>query len=465
MSKKIPKVKPEKKAKLNATHRKRQDKNLTLINADAAGIDIGSAKHYVSVPEDRDEKPVRVFSTFTRDLKALSEWLKTCGIKTVAMESTGVYWIPLYDLLIDEGFDVNLVNARHLKNVSGRNKTDVMDCQWIQRLHTFGLLSGSFRPEKAICELRAYHRQREMLVSESSKHILHMQKAMTQMNLQLHNVLSDVTGATGIQIIRAIVGGEHDPKKLAIYRDSRCKNPLEIIEKSLEGAYREEHLFSLKQALELYDFYQEKRGDCDEKINHLLQSFEDRSQGAELPPLSAQKKKSKQKNGPAFNLRASLFQLTGVDLTVIPGLNSLSLFKIVSEVGIDMSPWKTEKHFASWLGLSPGNKISGEKRLPGRTVATKNRAAAAFRLGANTLYRSGSALGAYHRRMRYRLGAAKAVTATAHKLARIFYRLLKYGLEYVEQGQAKYEAETKAREFKNLKRRAKQMGYSLNLME
>lgn len=434
------------------------DPNLAQINPDAAGIDIGSAEHYVAVPEGRDEVSVRTFSSLTRDLYALGDWLEQCGVTTVAMESTGVYWIPLYDLLEGRGFEVHLVNSRHLKNVSGRKKTDVLDCQWIQRLHTFGLLSSSFRPAPLVCELRAYHRQREMLISEAGKHILHMQKALSQMNLQLHNVVSDITGLTGMKILRAIVGGEHNPKKLAELRHGRCKNSKETIEKSLEGYYKAEHLFSLKQAIELYDFYHEEMSCCDEAIEKVLERFEDQSGGR---PVPEEGKKQKQKNAPKFDLHSHLYRITGVDLTLIPGLSTLTAFKVISEVGLDMSQWKNEKQFASWLGLSPGNKISGGKRLSGRSTPTKNRAAEAFRMSASTLYHSKSALGAYHRRMKGRLGAPKAITATAHKIARIFYRMLKYGEVYVERGQDYYEKEHEQRVLKNLQRRAKDLGFEL----
>jgi len=346
------------------------DAKLSQINPDAAGIDIGSTEHYVAVPVGSDEESVRSFSSFTQDLHALVAWLQPCNIKTVAMESTGVYWIPLYDLLIEKGFEVNVVNARHLKNVSGRNKTDVVDCQWIQRLHSDGLLSGSFRPEKAICQLRAYHRQRERLISQVSKHILQRQKALSQMNLQWHNAISDVTGATGMKIIRAIISGEPDPKKLAQFRDGRCKNSIETIEKSLEGYYQEEPLFSLKQAVDLYDVYQLSIGDCDKEIEKVLLKFEDKS--TNQTPAKKERKQDNS-NTPKFDLHGHLFRMIGVDLTDIAGLSRHTVFKIVSEVGLDMNQWKTEKHFSSWLGLSPANKISGGTRLSGRTIPTKNR--------------------------------------------------------------------------------------------
>jgi transposase len=440
---------------------KKMSKELELLNLNAAGIDIGSQQHYVAVPEGRDEVSVRSFASFTPDLYKLAAWLKKCGIETVAMESTGVYWIPLYEILSSKGFEVNLVNARHVKNVSGR-KTDVLDCQWIQQLHTYGLLSGAFRPNDQICQLRAYNRQREMLVAQAAKHVLHMQKALSQMNIQLHNVLSDVTGKTGLKIIRAIVSGEHDPKKLAEYRDGRCKNSLEIIEKSLVGNYREEHLFALKQAVELYDIYHEKIRTCDEEIEKLLSNFDGKIDldKTDVPKSKAGSKKENS-NTPKFDLHKHLFRITGVNLTALPGINSHTAFKVLSETGVDMSCWPTEKHFVSWLGLCPGNKVSGGKRLPGRSTPTANRAATSFRMAASTLFRNKSALGAFHRRMKGRLGPAKAVTATAHKLAKLFYKMLKYGESYVEKGQDYYEQQYKNRVVKNLQKRAQQMGFKL----
>lgn len=432
-----------------------------LLNPNAAGIDIGSQQHYVAVPIGRDEVTVRSFASFTPDLYELSNWLKQCGVETVAMESTGVYWIPLYEILSSRGFDVKLVNARHVKNVSGR-KTDVLDCQWLQQLHSYGLLSGAFRPDDQICQLRAYNRHREMLIDQSAKHILHMQKALNQMNIQLHNVLSDITGKTGMRIIRAIISGERDSKVLSGYRDGRCRNSQEVIEKSLQGNYRAEHLFALKQAVELYDIYHEKIHDCDAEIESLLSKFEDQVDldKAEIPKAKVENKKNNV-NTPKFDLHRHLFRITGVNLTSLPGINSHSAFKIVSEIGLDMSCWSSEKHFTSWLGLCPGNKVSGGKRLPGPSTPTANRAAIAFRMAASTLYRSKTALGAFHRRMKSRLGPAKAVTATAHKLAKLFYLMLKHGENYIEKGQEYYEQQHRNRVVNNLQRRAKQMGFKL----
>ena len=432
---------------------------LTAIHPKAAGIDIGSNEHYVAVPADCSDKPVRSFLSFTADLYRLADWLSECGIETVAMESTGVYWIPLYDILSERGFEVHLVNARHVKNVSGR-KTDVLDCQWLQQLHSYGLLSGCFRPDDAICQLRGYQRHRDMLLEQAAKHILHMQKAMTQMNLKLHNVLSDITGKTGMRIIRAIIAGERDLKKLSSYRDGRCKNSQEVIEKSLEGHYRKEHLFALKQAVELYDIYHAKLSDCDKAIEAALSTFETKVDSEKLLALGKEKK-NRHSNAPKFDLYRETYRLTGVDLCSLPGMSSYCVFKIISEIGLDVSRWKTEKHFVSWLGLCPGNKVSGGKSLSSKTKPCANRAAAVFRLSASTLYHSKTALGAFHRRLKGRLGPAKAVTATANKLAKLFYLMLKHGSKYIDRGEQYYEERYRDRVVKNLKRRAKDMGFEM----
>jgi transposase len=436
-------------------------KHLEHINKWAAGIDVGSASHFVAVPEGSDEKCVREFGSFTTDLHELANWLEKCGVETVAMESTGVYWIPLYELLESRGFEVKLVDARHVKNVSGR-KTDVLDCQWLQQLHTYGLLSGAFRPEESICVLRAYLRQRGMLVQEAASHIQHMQKALGQMNLQLHNVITDITGDTGMRIIRAVVSGECNPKILASYRDPRCKNSVDIIEKSLTGNYRNEHIFSLKQALELFDVYQEKINACDDEIEKCLLQFLPRVEISE-EELSKRivKRRASDKNAPLFNLKSHLLRITGVDLTAVPGIDAHSGIKIISEIGLDLSRWKNAKQFASWLGICPGNKISGGKKLSGKSKRTKNRAASAFRMAASTLHRSDSALGAFLRRLKSRLGPGKAIAATAHKLAIIIFNMLKNGVEYIETGQNYYEKQYREKLVKNLSLRAKNLGFKL----
>lgn len=438
-------------------------KHLEHINQMAAGIDIGSKSHFVAVPEGCDEVCVREFKSFTPDLHKLADWLQKCGVTTVAMESTGVYWIPLYELLESRGFEVMLTDARHVKNVSGR-KTDVLDCQWLQQLHTYGLLTGAFRPNEQVCALRAYMRQRNMLIQQSSSHVQHMQKALSQMNIQLHNVINDITGETGMRIIRAIVAGERDPRCLANNRDRRCKNSLEVIEKSLTGNYREEHVFALSQALELFDTYQNKITNCDEKIQQQLSIFEPQA-NIDDPELKERvatlRSKKISKNAPKFNLKLDLFKITGIDLTAIPGLDSYSILKIIAEIGLDLSRWKSSKQFASWLGLCPGNKVSGGKRLSSKSKRTANYAAIAFRMAASTLHHSQSALGAFYRRLKARLGAPKAITATAHKLAAILFNMLKNRSEYTETGQDYYEKQYRDRLINNLNQRAKMLGFEL----
>jgi len=427
------------------TFRKEQmklPKHLQHINQHAAGIDIGSRSHFVAVPEGTDEQPVREFSTFTGDLERLAEWLIACGVTTVAMESTGVYWIPVFEILEGHGLEVKLVNARHVKNVPGR-KSDVLDCQWLQQLHTYGLLRGAFRPVEQVCTLRAYVRQRATLVRSAASYIQRMQKALAQMNLQVHNVVTDITGVTGMRIIKAILGGERNPNILAAMRDQRCKNSEATIARSLKGSYRPEHLFSLRQAVELYEFHQAKIADCDHQILEQLKSFDAQDI---LPPA---------------NVGEALQRMSGVDLTSIDGINTNTALKILAEIGTDMSRWKTAKHFASWLGLSPGTKISGGKVLSSATKPVANKAAAALRMAAFTLFNSKSALGAYLRRQRARLGSPKAITATAHKLARLVYAMLKHGTAYVDAGQAYYEERYRSRVVQNLKRKAQELGFEL----
>ena len=433
-------------------------KNLQHLNLNAAGIDIGSKSHFVAVPDGADEATVREFECFTADLYRLSDWLTSCGVTTVAMESTGTYWIPVFEVLESRGFEVKLVNAHHVKNVPGR-KTDVLDCQWIQQLHTYGLLEGAFRPTEQICALRSYIRHRMNQVRYSGVHIQHMQKALTQMNLLLHNVVSDITGVSGMRIIKAILAGERDPQALAGMRDTRCRNSVETIAKSLEGNYRQEHLFSLKQAVESFEFYQSQISDCDREIESLLASFDSVTDDSRPPHPKAPKRPRREQ--PAFNLQNELYRVTGVDLTRIDGIDSTTALKVVSETGMDMNRWKSPKHFASWLGLSPGSKISGGKRLSGKTKPVVNRAATALRMAASSLYKSSCALGAYYRRMKARLGAPKAITATAHKLARLLYSMLKYGTEYTDLGQDYYENRYKDRVIKNMKKRASELGYEL----
>lgn len=429
---------------------------LAPIHSNAAGIDVGSREHYVAVPPDRDEQPVRCFGTFTADLYQLADWLQQCGVETVALESTGVYWIPLFEVLEARGLQVVLVDARRLKSVPGR-KTDVRDCQWLQQLHTYGLLQSAFRPDDEICVLRSYLRQRAMLIQYASHHIQHMHKALEQMNVKLNNVISDITGLTGMAIIDAILEGERDPTTLAKLRDPRCKNSEDTIAKSLQGNWRDDHLFELRQAVELYRTYRTKLVECDAQIEAYLGTFEDCTDGKPLPT----KKRKRNPNAPQFDVRDYLYRMTGVDLTRIDGIDANTALKVISEIGLDITRWPTEKHFSSWLCLCPGNRKTGGKQMSGKTRRSANRAAAALRLAAQSLERSRTALGAFYRRMKARLGPAQAVTATAHKLARLIYHMLRHGAEYVDIGQEAYERQYHTRVLKNLNRRAKQMGYIL----
>ena len=430
----------------------------------AAGIDVGSDAHWVAVPRDRDAQPVQRFGAFTADLYALAEWLRQCQIETVVMESTGVYWIALFEVLEARGFDVKLVDAHHVRQVPGR-KTDVQDCQWLQELHTYGLLRGAFRPEEQVCVLRSYLRQRSMLVAMASRAVQHMQKALEQMNCKLTEVVSDINGKTGLEIIRAILAGERDPQRLARHRDRRCKHDHATIAKALEGHWRAEHLFALQQALDQYEFLQQQLHACDQQIEACLQALVTPTEMEVPRPAPARKRRARQRHTPDFAVHAYLESMTGVDLTQIDGIDSLTALKIISEIGLDMTRWPTGKHFASWLGLCPGNKLSGGKRYRMRSKPSANRAAAALRLAAQGLANSHSALGAYYRRMRARLGAPKAITATAHKLARLVYSMVRYGAAYVDAGQQAYERQYRDRVLTNLQRKARAFGYQLVQVE
>jgi transposase len=428
---------------------------LTLTHPNAAGIDIGSASHFVAVPPDRADEPVREFPSFTADLEQLADWLTSCGVDTVAMESTGVYWIPLFELLDTRGFTVLLVNARHVKNVSGR-KSDVLDCQWLQQLMTYGLLSGAFRPADGVCALRALSRQREMLLRSQGRHVQHMQKALTQMNIQLANVISDVVGETGQKILRAIIAGERDGHALAAMKNARIRASNEQIAKSLQGNWRAEHLFALKQALALFDFIGTQIAECDREIEAQLQTLHVH----DGTPAKG-KKRGRARNAPRFDLREHLFKMCGVDLTRIDGIDVTTALVVVSEVGPDMSRFPTMKHFASWLGLCPGTKITGSKVMSGKTKRVANRAAQALRLAAAALRSSQSALGAYFRRMCSRMDKPKAVTAAAHKLARLIYTMLTKGEEYTDRGHEYYEQRYRERLLRHLSLRAQKMGMKL----
>jgi transposase len=450
-----------KKARGPQGSRRRRHIRVHVINPNAAGIDVGSEVHYVAVPPDRDPDSVRSFKCFTADLNSLADWLTQCGIETVAMESTGVYWIPLFQILEPRGFEVLLVNARHVKHVPGR-KTDVLDCQWLQQLHSYGLLRGSFRPEDRICVLRSYIRHRDTLIKSAAAHLNRIQKVLEQMNIQLHKVITDIAGVTGMRILKAILDGERDPVKLAQLKDYRVKSSTETLAKSLEGEWREEHLFALRQEFELYEIYRHKIIECDQKTLAYLNTFESKPEPGEktLPQYKHGRKKA-YGNEPVVDLRTPLYRISGVDLTALAGFDVLTVLTLISEVGLDPNKWPTEKHFSSWLGLCPNNKITGGRVYSTKSRKVVNRAANAFRMAAQAVGKSHTALGAYYRRMKTRMGPAKANTATARKLSCIFYRMLRYGKEYVDPGVQYYEQKYRNRVLKNLKRRARLLGYEL----
>src|ERR1700758_5015450 len=435
--------------KKNKANKRDNLQGLPLVHPNAAGIDVGAKEHVVAVPCDRDPRPVRTFQAFTPDLHELAAWLKRCGIETVALESTGIYWISLYEVLEQYGFEIRVVNARHVKHVPGRTKTDVLDCQWIQKLPSFGLLNGSFRPDQQIRKLRTYMRLRDNLVGSRTEAVHHMQKALFEMNVQLTNVISDITGETGLQIVQAIIGGERDPKQLAALCSSRIKAPRETVAKSLHGNWEEALLHCLKSALESYEFIERQIQECDLCVHRQLTQMDSR---APLPK-------------PAVTLKAQLHRVCGVDLSEIPGIKEQAAQVIISEVGLDMTKWNTEKQFSSFLGLSPDNSISGGKVLRRATRKVYNRAADTLRLCAQSLTHSKSALGAKYRRLRVRLGAPKAIVAMAHHLARLVYRMLRYGENYVEKGIEHYERKFRLQRIKWLKKEARSLNFQLVLAQ
>jgi len=437
----------------------RRRRKLPVTNPDAAGIDVGAEEHWACVPADRDPEPVRRFGTCTLDLEALADWLQGCGVTTVAMESTGVYWIPLYELLEARGLQVLLVDTRQVARAPGRPKTDAKDCQWIQRLHSYGLLSAAFRPADQVVVLRAYLRQRDMLVTYAGQHIQHMQKALEQMNVKLTEVVSDITGVTGMGIIQAILRGQRAPVELAQLRDPRCKQSEATIARALHGNWREEHLFALRQAVALYDFYHQQISNCDQAIEEHLRTFADKSAGQRLPYRPRRRKR--EANEPRFDARARLYCVCGVDLTAIEGIDETTALVLLSEIGTDMSRWPSLKHFCSWLGLCPQHKISGGRVLSRRVRRGASRAKRALRLAARSLHHSKSALGAFFRRIRSRHGTPAAITAAAHKLARLVYSLLKNGTDYVAQGMAEYEAKYRERKLQGMARQARELGFQL----
>src|SRR6516162_2661945 len=410
-----------------------EDLRLEVVHPDAAGIDIGNESHYVAVPPSRDSQPIRQFGCTTAELKTMAAWLKQCGMRTVAMQSTGVYWVAVYDILEQAGLEVYLVNARDTKNLPGR-KSDVQESQWLMKLHTYGLLRNSFRPAQEIRRMRTYWRQRNDLVRSAGRHIQRMQKTLTQMNVQLANVLSDVSGTTGQAIIKAILAGESNPHKLAEFRDPRVRASEEQIAQSLEGNWQPDLLFVLKQEQDGHEFCQKQMAECDRQLNQHLEQSEDHSRGASLPEEKRQGRLKKKKgNAPRFDLRQGLFRLTGTDLTRIDSIDVMTATTVISETGYDMSKWKTENHFVSWLRLCPDNRISGNKVIGKGRLPTNNPISIALKMAASTLKESKTYLGAQFRRMRTRLGAPIAIKAMAAKLARLVYRMLRYGMKYADQ--------------------------------
>jgi transposase len=441
-------------------HQPKAQAALQIVFPNAAGLDIGASEIMVAIPPDREGVTVRGFGTYTPDLAALADWLKEGGVTHVAMESTGVYWIPIFELLEDRGFAVIVVNARHIQHPPGR-KSDVMDCQWIQQLHAHGMLRGSFRPDANMCTLRAYLRHRDNLLEDRAKHIQYMEKALLQMNLQLGQVLSDLTGETGLAILHAIVGGEHDPLVLSSMRHGNCKHaPADLI-KALTGHYRKEHLFVLRQALEMFETFSQRLRECDQEIERWLEEIkpEPPDDFPRLPPDP--KPNSHSKNAPSYDARALLYPLAGVDLMAIPGMNEILLQKILAEVGLDMSRFPTVKDFCSWLGLAPHNAISGGRILYSHTLKNHNRAGQCFRLAARAVSRGKTVYSEFYRHIRARSGSKEANVATAHKIARTFYYMLQRGQPFHAPDPQTYLLFQREKDIRRLQARAAKYGYCL----
>ncbi len=436
---------------------------LSRVNQNAAGVDIGATEIVACVSGGAEIQLVKAFGNYTVDLKAISEWFRGHGVKTVAMESTGVYWIPLFEELERQGFECLLISSRSLRKVAGQ-KTDVEDAQWIQTLHSYGLLKGSFRPQGDLVALRTLLRHRAQLVEHRAPHILHMQKALLQMNIQLSQAVTDVTGVTGQKIIRAIVDGERNPGVLAAFRDPGCKHSVEEIEKALTGTWREEHLYVLKQSLELYDFYTEKIEACDEEISRRYGMTRPDWKAGELPAMPDKKKNAHSKNAPkdAQAIREHLYRINGVDLTRVDGLGVSLSQEVTMEVGSNVGEkFLTDKHFSRWLGLAPKHDITGGKVLSNHTLKTKNRAGQAFRMAAQAVKNADCPFGALYRRLRARLGPAQATVATAHAIARVVYHMLKYKVEYDPMSVNEYQKKYEEQQVKYMKKKAARLGYQL----
>jgi transposase len=431
-------------------------KGLDVVHPDAAGIDIGSQEHWVAISPERDEQPVRCFPCFTGDVERMAEWLKARGVRSVAMQSTGVYWMPVFEILQQQGMEVYLVNARHTKNLPGR-KSDIAECQWLLKLHTFGLLNNSFQPSDPERAMRTLWRHRVGLVAQASSAIQRMQKALIEMNIQLSHVLSDLS-VSGMAILQAILGGERSPAQLASLADPQVKADKSVIAKSLQGNWRPELLFILRQEMDTYRGCQDQIANCDKQLRQQLQAMESKVDPEAQPLGPRPKGKRARGNAPKFDLRSELYRLTGVDWSQVDGIDVQVAQTVIAEVGTRLNAFPSEKHFANWLGLCPTNETSGGKVLKRRTPKVVNRAKVAFRQAASTLLKSKSYLGAQYRRLRTRLGAPKAITAMARKLACLFYRLLTRGQSYVDRGAAYYESRHREQQIRSIMKRASQLG-------
>jgi len=436
---------------------------MSRVNKDAAGVDIGAEEIVACVAGDENTQIVKAFGNYTVDLQSIGKWLKEHKVKTVAMESTGVYWIPLFEELERQGIECLLISSRSLRRVSGR-KSDILDAQWIQTLHSYGLLKGSFRPEGDLVALRTWLRHRAQLIEHRAPHIQHMQKALLQMNIQLSQAVTDVMGLSGRKIIRAIVEGLRDPEQLASFRDPGCKHSKEEIARALTGTWREEHLYVLKQSLELYDFYTEKMEACDEEISRRYGMTRPDWSGGELPVVPGKKLHTHSKNAPkdAKEIREHLYRINGVDLSLVDGFGVSLAQTVTMEVGSKVGEkFPTEKHFSAWLGLAPKHDITGGKVLSNRTLKTKNRAGQAFRIAAQSVKKADCPFGVLYRRLRPRLGPAQATVATAHAIARVVYKMLKYKVEYDPLSVNEYQKKYEEQQVKYMRKRAAKFGYQL----
>lgn len=449
----------KKKKDSSAVDEQKDSSFVRVCHPNAAGIDVGSNKHYVAVPVDRDKDPVKSFSGFTQDLHQMAQWLIACKIDTVAMESTGSYWISLYCLLEEYGIEVYLINPSQCKRMPGR-KTDVYDCQWLQQLHSYGLLANSFHPTKQIRQLRSYMRQRDSLIKDAATQIHRMQKCLTQMNIKLHHVISELTGKSGMAILQAILSGERNAQHLADLCDGHIKASREDIVKSLEGSYDEDQMVILAQCYRIYENYQNEIKTLDEIIKSQLDNFQTKA-NKEDKPKNIKPRKKQPKNAFGFDIESTLYSITGVDVSNITGIRGQTALTILSETGTDMSKWPTSKHFVSWLGLSPNNKISGDKVISRKSRRIKSKASIAFRMAAQGVSQTKTALGAFYRRLRAKTGPGIANVATARKIASMYYKMLKEGVSYIEQGEVKYLNLFRDKQIKYLNKKASQLGFAL----